>query len=65
MNDLSFVERAVSLLASKGVDTWVFGGWGEELRGLIKPPAPPHSPATGTRTASTPATSRETRCLTP
>jgi hypothetical protein len=37
MNDLTFVERAVSLLASKGVDTWVFGGWGEELRGLIKP----------------------------
>jgi hypothetical protein len=37
MNDLSFVERAVSLLASKGVDSWVFGGWGEELRGLIKP----------------------------
>jgi hypothetical protein len=37
MNDIAFVERAVSLLASKGVDTWVFGGWGEELRGLIKP----------------------------
>jgi len=37
MSDLAFVERAVSLLASKGVDTWVFGGWGEELRGLIKP----------------------------
>ncbi|MFL5954115.1 MAG: hypothetical protein ACJ76I_08420 [Gaiellaceae bacterium] len=37
MNDLAFVERAVSLLASKGVDAWVFGGWGEELRGLIKP----------------------------
>jgi hypothetical protein len=37
MNDLPFVERAVSLLASKGVDSWVFGGWGEELRGLIKP----------------------------
>ena len=37
MNDVAFVERAVSLLASKGVDTWVFGGWGEELRGLIKP----------------------------
>ena len=35
MNDLRFVERAVSLLASKGIDTWVFGGWGEELRGLI------------------------------
>ena len=37
MNDLAFVERAVRLLGSKGVDTWVFGGWGEELRGLIKP----------------------------
>ena len=37
MNDLAFVERAVSLLASKGIDTWVFGGWGEELRGLILP----------------------------
>ena len=37
MNDLKFVDRAVSLLSSKGVDTWVFGGWGEELRGLIKP----------------------------
>ena len=37
MNDLAFVERAVSLLASKGIDTWVFGGWGEELRGLIRP----------------------------
>ncbi len=36
-NDVAFVERAVSLLASKGVDTWVFGGWGEELRGLIYP----------------------------
>jgi hypothetical protein len=37
VNDLAFVERAVSFLASKGLDTWVFGGWGEELRGLIKP----------------------------
>ena len=37
MNDLSFVERAVELLSSKGIDTWVFGGWGEELRGLITP----------------------------
>jgi hypothetical protein len=37
VNDLKFVDRAVSLLSSKGVDTWVFGGWGEELRGLIKP----------------------------
>jgi hypothetical protein len=37
VNDLAFVERTVSLLASKGIDTWVFGGWGEELRGLTKP----------------------------
>ncbi len=37
MNDLAFVERAVSLLTSQGIDTWVFGGWGEELRGLILP----------------------------
>jgi hypothetical protein len=37
VNDVKFVERAVSLLSSKGVDTWVFGGWAEELRGLIKP----------------------------
>jgi hypothetical protein len=37
MNDVTFVERTVSLLASKGIDTWVFGGWGEELRGLMKP----------------------------
>jgi hypothetical protein len=37
VNDLAFVERAVSLLTSKGIATWVFGGWGEELRGLILP----------------------------
>jgi Aminoglycoside-2''-adenylyltransferase len=37
VNDLAFVQRAVSLLASKGIATWVFGGWGEELRGLILP----------------------------
>jgi hypothetical protein len=36
-NDLAFVERAVTLLTAKGIDTWVFGGWGEELRGLIIP----------------------------
>jgi len=37
MNDLPFVERAQSLLRAHGVETWIFGGWGEELRGLIKP----------------------------
>jgi hypothetical protein len=37
VNDRAFVARATSLLETKGVNTWVFGGWGEELRGLIKP----------------------------
>jgi hypothetical protein len=37
VNDLAFVERAHALLSSKGIETWVFGGWGEELRGLILP----------------------------
>ncbi|HEY6962390.1 MAG TPA: hypothetical protein VI408_10920 [Gaiellaceae bacterium] len=39
MNDLAFVERAQSLLRARGIETWVFGGWGEELRGLIRPRA--------------------------
>ncbi len=39
MNDLALVERAVHLLASRGLDTWVSGGWGEKLRGLILPRA--------------------------
>ena len=37
MNDLAFVERAQTTLRRNGVETWVFGGWGEELRGLIRP----------------------------
>jgi hypothetical protein len=37
VNDLAFVARALGLLESKGVQAWVSGGWGEELRGLIKP----------------------------
>jgi hypothetical protein len=37
MNDLSFVLRATDLLWSKGVRTWIFGGWADELRGLIPP----------------------------
>ena len=39
MNDLTFVDRVVALLAAEGIDTWIFGGWGEELRGL-GPPRP-------------------------
>ena len=34
MNDLDFVLRAADLLWSHRVRTWIFGGWGEELRGL-------------------------------
>ena len=37
MNDLAFVQRAVGLLDAHEIETWIFGGWGEELRGLIKP----------------------------
>jgi hypothetical protein len=37
MNDLVFVERAQTMLLARDVETWVFGGWGEELRGLIRP----------------------------
>jgi aminoglycoside-2''-adenylyltransferase len=37
MSDHVFVARVVKMLASKGVDTWIFGGWAEELRGLINP----------------------------
>jgi Aminoglycoside-2''-adenylyltransferase len=36
MNDLTFVEHAQTLLRSHGIETWIFGGWGEELRGLIR-----------------------------
>ena len=39
MNDVAFVERTIALLAARRIDTWVFGGWGEELRGLAKPRA--------------------------
>jgi hypothetical protein len=34
VNDLDFVLRAVDLLWLHKVRTWIFGGWGEELRGL-------------------------------
>jgi hypothetical protein len=37
VNDLVFVERVQTMLRAEGVETWVFGGWGEELRGLIRP----------------------------
>lgn len=37
MNDLVFVEGVQTMLRAEGIETWVFGGWGEELRGLIRP----------------------------
>ena len=37
MNDRAFVADVVDLLDGYGVPTWIFGGWGEELRGLIHP----------------------------
>jgi hypothetical protein len=39
VNDLDFVLDATDLLWSHRIRTWVFGGWGEELRGL-EPPGP-------------------------
>jgi hypothetical protein len=39
MNDLAFVEGTQKLLRQRGIETWIFGGWGEELRGLIRPRA--------------------------
>ena len=37
MNDLVSVEGVQTYLRAQGIETWVFGGWGEELRGLIRP----------------------------
>jgi hypothetical protein len=37
VNDVTFVLRAVDLLRSHGVRTWLCGGWAEELRGLRPP----------------------------
>ena len=37
MNDLEYVLDVVDLLWSHGVRAWIFGGWGEELRGLSPP----------------------------
>ena len=37
MNDLQFVMRAADLLAEGGFRVWLFGGWAEELRGLVAP----------------------------
>lgn len=37
MNDREFVRATMDWLRSRGVDTWLFGGWADELRGTIPP----------------------------
>jgi hypothetical protein len=37
VNDLPFVLRAMDLLRSHGVRTWLCGSWAEDLRGLRPP----------------------------
>jgi hypothetical protein len=37
VNDLEYVLDVVDLLWENGVRGWIFGGWGEELRGLCPP----------------------------
>jgi hypothetical protein len=39
--DLTFVHETVRLLQNAGISTWLFGGWAEELLGLV-PPRPHH-----------------------
>jgi hypothetical protein len=38
-NDLAFVREMMARLDEGGVRTWLFGGWAEELLGLIRPRA--------------------------
>jgi hypothetical protein len=35
VNDHAFVMRVVSMLADARVNAWLFGGWAEELQGLV------------------------------
>lgn len=37
MNDSSFLLSTLDLLEAAGIQVWVFGGWAEELWGLIAP----------------------------
>ncbi|GAB3404001.1 nucleotidyltransferase domain-containing protein [Flindersiella endophytica] len=37
VNDLAYVRRVLGLLAAADLRTWLFGGWGEELHGVIAP----------------------------
>jgi predicted nucleotidyltransferase len=37
VNDLDFVYDVVQMLGARGVKVWVFGGWAEQLVGLVPP----------------------------
>ncbi len=37
MNDLEFLRKVIDRLNHSQIKTWIFGGWGEELQGLIQP----------------------------
>ncbi len=34
-NDLQTVRGVLSMLAGQGIHTWIFGGWAEELHGIV------------------------------
>ena len=37
MNNKTFLYDAITYLERNGITTWIFGGWAEELSGVIKP----------------------------
>lgn len=39
MNDLPFLITTIELLENQGINTILFGGWAEEMTGVIKPRA--------------------------
>lgn len=36
-NDLAFVRETMQLLQDAAIETWLFGGWAEEVLGLVPP----------------------------
>jgi len=39
MNDLKFLKEVQKMLNISGIETWIFGGWAEELLKMIPPRA--------------------------
>lgn len=37
MNTLNFLKEVYVMLKKAGIEVWVFGGWAEELQGIIAP----------------------------